>query len=142
MSKITLHLQQKDNRVGCPESVEVNDERIACNDVTLPGDPNYHNTKLYVIGNEFGVCGAVWADNLQDAFDALCDEGFSAGLAIEEPVSEHDEEEVSRLGNAGEPHDLSNAWSGEVEFEPARDLKVLLKFAEARGAGAPNLGRV
>lgn len=141
MSKIILHLQQG-LRVGCPDSVEVDDERIACNNVTLPGDFNPHNTKLYVIGNEYGALGAVWADNLQDAFDALCDEGFSAGLSVEEPVSEHDEEEVSRLGNAGEPHDLSNAWAGEVIFEAARDLKVLLKFAEARGAGVPHLGRI
>ena len=115
---------------------ELEPERIRCNDIVLPWERHPYGMKLYVIGNEFGAMGAVWAGNDQDAFDELCDAGLSGGLMVDHephPDGEPDES-VSFLGNAGEPHDLTNAWIAPVSFDLVRDAALLCKLAESRGA--------
>jgi len=125
---------------------EVDPERIATNEVTLPGEGMYRKAKLWVIGNEFGPMGAVWATNEQDALDELVDQDLGAGILVDEDslasMSEEEQEELAHLGNASEPADLSYAWLHEVKFEPARDWYLLCKLAEARGAGADRLSDV
>lgn len=119
--------------------IELEDERILCNDVRLPCDrTNYHNVRLWVIGNEYGALCAVWASHEQDAFDAACDADLLAGLAIDE---EDADEECARLGNAGEPHDLSNAWIQTVRLSGPEDWQLIARFAEARGAAQETLDR-
>lgn len=119
--------------------IELSDERILCNDIRLPHDrTNYHNVRLWVIGNEYGALCAVWASCEQDAFDAACDAGLLGGLAIEEADAD---EEAARLGNAGEPHDLTNAWIQPVRLNGPEDWELVVRFAEARGEGAETLSR-
>jgi len=116
--------------------VSLPDERILTNDVTLECDFNPHNTRLWVIGNEFGALGAVWADCEQDALDELVDSDLGDGLLIDEADAD---EESARLGNASEPANLDYAWMATVKLDPAKDLKLMLAFAEARGAGQSTL---
>lgn len=119
--------------------IELPDERILCNDVTLPHDRfNPHSVRLWVIGNEYGPLCAVWASHEQDAFDAACDAGLLAGLAIEEADADED---AARLGNASEPHDLTNAWLQTVRLSGPDDWELVARFAEARGEGAETLER-
>jgi hypothetical protein len=121
--------------------IELENDRILCNDVHLPHCRiNYHNVRLWVIGNEFGALCAVWASNEQDALDEACDAGLLAGLACEEPENE-DDDEVTRLGNAGEPHDLTYAWLQTVRLDGAQDWELIARFAEARGGCADTLDR-
>ena len=67
MSKIALPLKKG-------REIEVDADRILCNDIVLPCDAAYmQKTKLWVIWNEFGPMGAVRADNDQDALNLLVD---------------------------------------------------------------------
>jgi hypothetical protein len=118
-----------------PGKCELEGERILCNDIHLPGSINYHNSGLWVIGNEYGPLGAAWG-NEQDALDALVDGDLAAGILIDEKDADEDS---PRLGNAGEPACLDNAWMGEVEFKPERDLALLLAFARAEVTGENSL---
>lgn len=146
--KVTLHTAAVDRGpFSCrPAGThELDPEKVLANDVTLPGDFNPHNTKLWLIGHEFGACCAVWADCEQDAFDIMVDEGLGAWCLIRPEVldqaDEDDHDGWAHLGNAGEPADLSTAWILPVEFKPERDCAVMCRFAEARGACSPNLDR-
>jgi hypothetical protein len=137
--KITLHTAPiNGGPFDCAPAgqFELEPERILCNDVRLPGESHPYGLRLWVIGNEYGALGAVWADCEQDALDILVDEGLGDGLLIEEADADEDS---ARLGNAGEPANLDNAWLRTVVFEPARDWQLLCKFAEARGAAATTL---
>jgi len=144
--KTTLHLAPVDrgplNYIPA-RTVELEDEEILCNDVTLPGDFNPHNTRLFVIGHEFGAICALWAQHEQDAFDELVDSGNGDSFLVSEEdqkgAHEATREEWAHLGYAGEPCDLSTAWIQVVQFDPARDWHLLCKFAEARGNGARSL---
>ena len=73
MSKFTLHTAPVNKgSFNCQPamSVELDAEKILCNDIHLPNSRfNPHNVRLWVIGTEFGALGAVWADCEQDAFD-------------------------------------------------------------------------
>ncbi len=145
--KFTLHLSPLN---GGPfhclpaRSVELEPERIAISgddcDLGLPGIDRAG--KLSVIGNEFGALGAVVARCEQDAFDELCDKGLAGGLACDEPENEEEDEDITRLGNAGEPHDLTNAWIQQVELNPAQDIVLIVALAEAIGANATLLSEV
>lgn len=42
-------------------TIEMEPERVLCNNVILPGEYNPHHVRLWIIGNEFGSMGAVWA---------------------------------------------------------------------------------
>ena len=123
--------------------IELENERILCNDVMLPHDRfNPHNVRLWVIGNSFGALCAVWASCEQDALDEACNAGMLAGLAIEESdLEDVNKEECARLGNAGEPHDLTYAWMQTVRLEGAKDWELIARFAEARGACADTLDK-
>lgn len=140
-TKVQLHLTPVNGGpFNClpARDVELDAERILCNDVTLPWEFNPHNTRLWVIGNEFGALGAVWANHEQDAFDELVDADLGGGLLIDEADAD---DECARLGNAGEPANLDNAWIQCVHFDKARDCELLCRFAEARGQGQDNLDR-
>lgn len=137
--KTTLHLSPVNGGpFNClpARSVELENERILCNDVTFPWERHPHNMRLWVIGNEFGALGAVWASNEQDAFDELVDADLGNGLLIDEADAD---EECARLGNAGEPADLDNAWIQLVRLDPTQDCILIAKFSEARGACADTL---
>lgn len=123
--KYTLHLANN-------SAVELEADRIMADNVVLPGDhPHPHNMRLWVIGNEYGALGAVWASHEQDAFDQLVDAGLGEALLIE-PADET--EESAHLGNAGEAADLDNAWMSTVVFDPARDIALIVALARADGA--------
>ena len=115
--------------------IELENDRILCNDVHLPHCRiNYHNVRLWVIGNEFGALCAVWASCEQDALDEACDAGMLDGLAIEEPKEGDEDEDVTRLGNASEPFDLTNCWMQMVRLDGPKDWELIARFAEAKGA--------
>lgn len=141
--KITLHLAPVNGGpFNCmpARSVELEAARILCNDIVLPFERHPHNVRLFVVGNEFGALGAVWAGCEQDALDALVDAGLGDGLLVDENDLHDDErEDCTRLGNAGEAADLDHAWLQVVQFDAARDCALLCRFAEARGAGASDL---
>lgn len=123
--------------------VELSDEDILCNDVTLPWDFNPHNTRLYVIGNEFGALCAVWANHEQDALDTAVNENKLDSMMVSEEdydaMDEDEREGCASLGNAGEPFNLDHAWIQQVRLDPTHDCRLLCAFAEARGACANNL---
>ena len=118
-------------------------DRIVCNDVVFEGEPGSRMTRLWICFNEFGPMGAVWANGEEDALDELVDQDLAGGILIDENkaknLTEEDEEHVARLGNHGEPCDLSNCAVSPVEFKPSRDWRLMVKLAEARGAGHDNL---
>lgn len=127
--------------------VQLDDDRInvtgADCSLTLPGDSGVGGSgHLWVIGNEFGALGAVVARHEQDAFDQLCDCGFSDGLIVDEPETEEEREGLAFLGNAGEPHDLTNAWIQQVRIDPALDIELIVALARADGAGVNTLDKV
>ena len=142
-TKITIHcLPRNGGPFNClpAREVQLDPKEVLCNDIVLPGERQPQ--RLYVIGNEYGALGAVWAEHEQDALDALCDEGLSAGLMVDEGDVGIDEEGIERLGNAGEPHNLDNAWIQMARLTATEDFPLLLKFAEARGAGVANLDKL
>ena len=117
------------------DTIELELDRILCNDVTLPGEFNPHDVRLWVVGNEFGALGAVWGGE-HDALDTLVDANLGDGLLIDE---EDADDETPRLGNAGEPADLDHAWMREVRLTWQDDAKLIAAFSEARGSGADTL---
>lgn len=133
--KYTLTLKQTMPFVQNPRFCELEANRIALNDAILPAsiDPdasyNPHNVRLWVIGHEFGAICAVWASHAQDAFDNAVDANMLDCLQIEDPADIDDE--TTYLGNASEPFDLSYAWIGEVEFDAARDIKLIVSIVRA-----------
>lgn len=129
----TIHLKQTLPFATNVPFVELDDERILCNDVVLPGENHCYNMRLWVLGNEYGPMGAVWASNEQDALDELIDADLGNGILIDEADADEDTE---RAGNAGEPIDTDYLWMAEVSWDVARDYKLLFKLAEARGANA------
>ncbi len=109
--------------------------KILCNNIRLPIDGN-SQTKLYVIGNQFGAIGAVWASCEGDAIDELIDRDMAGGILISEDRAT---DNTPRGGNDSQPYDDEYTWIAEVEFNPVRDWDILLLFAEARGAGHETL---
>lgn len=145
--KHTLILRQSGPFASNPRFAELEDSEVLCNNVVLPEEFNPHNVRLWVIGNEYGALCALWADCEQYALDTLIDEGKGNSFLVPEDevkaarlTAEDDcPEEWTSLGNAGELCDLTHAWIAPVEFEPARDWKLLCRFAEARGQGSDTL---
>ena len=143
--KYTLHLAPVNGGpFSClpARSVELEDERITATgadcSACYPGSGNsMRDSFLYVIGNEFGALGAVWATNDQDALDELVDRDLAGGILVDdepETDSEYEENGYSRLGNAGELCDLTNVWMQKVAFEPVRDIELIVALAKADGA--------
>jgi hypothetical protein len=115
-------------------------DRIRCNNIVLPTDRHPGKTKLWVVFTAHGPTGAVWADSMEDALDELVDADLAGAILLDENhVAPEDEEHIARLGNNGAPCDLSDVVVEKVDFANQRNFELLLKLAEARGAGHDNL---
>lgn len=114
--------------------IECKDEEFKLNDVIFPWEYNPHNVRPWVITSLYGVCGVVWGSCEQDALDALCDEGLSNAFLVDEET-----EETAGLGNASEPHDLTNCHIENVRLDEKQDCRLIAKIAEQRGARADSL---
>lgn len=145
--KYTLHISPVNGGpFNClpARSIELEDERIAATgadcSACYPGSShNMRDSSLYVIGNEFGALGAVWATNEQDALDELVNRDLAGGILVDQPQTEEqlkecEEMEYTQLGNAGEYCDLTHAWIQKVHFDPARDIELIVALAKAEGA--------
>ena len=120
--------------------ITLDDDRILANDVTFPWEYNPHNVRLWIVCNEYGAMGAVWAGNEQDALDELVDADLAHGILVDDDSADPEfEDEYARLGNAGERADLSNCRLDVVRLDEKQDARILCRFAEARGAGKDNL---
>jgi hypothetical protein len=83
------------------------------------GEFNPHNTRPFLVHNEFGVLGVVYASSLQDALDEMVDsDKLDSCLVSDEDYAEADKEgyadDYASLGNASEPFDLT--YIGFVEL--------------------------
>lgn len=139
--KYTLTIKQSLPFSQNPRFAELEGENILLNDVNLPEhierSYNPHNVKLWVIGNEYGaLCGA-WGSSEQDASDAAVDAGLLDCLMAEE--QDYDNEDLTPLGNASELFDLNSVWMGEVEFDAARDIKLIVALVRQSAEGDDTL---
>ena len=145
--KYTLHLLRPFAFDQNPESCELEVAQIRCNDVMLPAAfdassaYNPQKIRLWVVGHVFGAVHAVFASHEQNALDELANCGALDFCQVADGLSENEENDDTfcRLGNAGEPFDLSDFWMGEVVFEAARDIKLIVALARASEAGADYL---
>lgn len=139
------HAMKRTLRTNYGNTLELDEDRILCNDVRLPWESNYHNTRLWVIWNEFGAVCAVWADCEQDALDAMVDADLGNSFLVDagdvEKATEEERDEWAQLGNAGEYADLIYCGLAPVVFDESRDCRLLCAFAEARGNGQTTLDR-
>ncbi len=114
---------------GCmpARDIELDADRILCNDVILPGEFNPHNVRLWVIGNEFGALCAVWATE-HEALDVAVDEStFLDCHKVKYPTAEEleaEDDDRTYLGNASELFDLTYVWMQEVNLTP----ELIAKF--------------
>ena len=142
--KYTLRLLRPFPFAQNPESCELEAEKIRCNDVMLPGAfdaasaYNPRKIRLWVVGHTFGAVHAVFAAHEQDALDELADCGALDFCQVADGFLE-DEDTVCRLGNAGEPFDLSELWIGEAVLEASRDIRLIVALARASESGADYL---
>lgn len=138
--KYTLTLKQPFPFPQNPRFAELEGENILLNDVNLPEHVersyNPYNVKLWVIGNEYGALCAVWGSE-QDALNEAVDANMLDCLMAEE--QDHDNEDLTPLGNASELFDLNSVWMGEVEFDPARDIKLIVAIVRESAEGKDTL---
>jgi hypothetical protein len=124
-------------------SVAVDADRILTNDVVFDHESNPGKTRLWLCANAHGPMGAVWANSAEDALDKLVDNELAGGILVDpEDVAKMGEEEREHfafLGNHGEACNLDDTYVEAVTMIPDRDYKLMLKLAEARGAGHDNL---
>lgn len=122
---------------------ELEAEKILCNDIAFPWENRVRGMYLWVVNNEFGAIGAVWAEHESDAMDELIDAGLGDSLLVDEETvansSQDERESWAGLGNASEPCDLENVYCSKVEFDKVRDFNLIVALAEARGSGQNNL---
>lgn len=150
MPSIKLPATDKSTDNPARDFIELDAERILCNDIILPGEPNPHNVRLWIVSAAFSnwptMLGAVWAAHEQDALDTLVNEGLGEALLIDESalasMDDDEREELAYLGNADEPCDLANVGCIDVRFNRARDKELLNMFAEARDRELSNLGEL
>lgn len=122
-----------------PVVCELESDKINCNDAMFPASIdvasryNPNNVKMYVIGHEHGAICSVFASNDQDALDNACDAGLIDCLMSEE--QNHDDETLTPLGNASELFDLTYAWIGQVDFNAARDIQLIVSIVRAHTGG-------
>jgi len=69
--------------------------------------------RKYLVNNEYGYIAIVYADNEQDAMDALVDHGrldscMLSATEWQEYIDNGWEEDICFLGNAGEPFLIAN----------------------------------
>lgn len=142
--KYTLHLLRQFSFGQSPASCELEGSQIRCYDVMLPAAfdaasaYNPCKIRLWVIWHSYGAVHAVFASHEQNALDALSNCGALDFCQVADDLPEN-ADTVCRLGNAGEPFDLDNFWMGEVAFEAARDIKLIVALARASEAGADYL---
>jgi len=142
-STITIHTAAVNNgHFNCRPAMahELEPDKILANEVTLPWEGHYHGNQAWVIGNEFGAICLIWANNEQEALDEACDQGLMESFLSEE--QDHENEELTGLGNASELHDLTYCWLLPVAWDVARDVEILCKLAECRGGGYDHLGKL
>jgi len=141
--KYTLTLSQNFPFAQNPSFCEIDGEKIICNDVTLPraidadAGINPHNVRLWVIGTWLGPVCAIWASCCQDALDAAVDANMMDCFMAEN--QDYDDPDLTALGNASELFDLSDVWMGEVVFDPARDIQLIVALARASESGKDTL---
>ena len=119
---------------GC--DVDLSDDHILLNHVILPWEFNPHNVRLWIVSNEYGALGAVWANNEQDALDELVNNDLGNGLLIDEADAD---DETCRLGNAGEPACLDYCRLEVVRLDEAKDCRLLCRISEGRGVAGDTL---
>lgn len=142
--KYTLHLLHPFAFAQNPEFCELEGSQIRCNDVMLPAafdtasTYNPRKIRLWVVGHAYGAVHAVFASHDQDALGELADCGALDFCQVADDLSVGDTT-VCRLGNDGEPFNLSDFWLGEVAFKAARDIKLIVALARASEAGADYL---
>jgi len=82
--------------------VEIDADSVLTNDVVFEGECNPHNVRLWIICNEFGALGAVWASCEQDALDELIDQGLGNSLLVDskdfDAMSEEEKENCAVWG--------------------------------------------
>lgn len=126
------------------QEIEIERERVLCNDVVLPWERHPHGMSLWVVCSPYGALGAVWAGYEQEALDALVDAGLGDALLVSEAdqaaADEDEREEWAHPGNAGEPCDLTDIYVRRVDLAKLPP-ETLCAFAEARGEGAETLDR-
>jgi len=82
----------------------------------------YNKNDLYVVVGMYGVSGAVFAGEYQEALDALADADLLKQFAVDEDYAmeleqEYDGEGLVRLGNAGEPFETEYMNVTKYKFE-------------------------
>ena len=128
-------------------SVELDDDRIMADgsdcSACFPWESYCGRTRprLWVVGNEYGALGAVWARNEGDALNELVNRDLGGGLLVDCTPEEAEEMEYVPLGNAGEWADLTYAWCRAVEFDPKRDIALICAICRAAGAGVNVLAK-
>lgn len=139
--KYTLTIKQSLPFSQNPRFAELEGENILLNDVNLPEHIEHTfnpcNVKLWVIGNEYGALCAAWGGSEQDALDAAVDAGLLDSLMDEE--QDYNNEALTPLGNASELFDLNSVWMGKVEFDAARDIKLIVALVRESAEGKDTL---
>lgn len=142
--KYSIKLKQQDFPfASCPALVELEGEKIVCNDVHLPKEIDHansynpRNTRAFVIGHEFGPICMVFADHAQEAFNVAVDTNVLDCLLSD--AQDHSDESFTPLGNASELFDLTYAWIGEVEFDAGRDIQLIVALVRANENGSDTL---
>ena len=139
--KYTLTLKQPFPFPQNPRYAQLEGDSILLNDVNLPEHIehtyNPHNVTLWVIGHEHGALCAVWGSSEQEALDAAVDAGLLDSLMDEE--QDYNNEALTPLGNAGELFDLDYVWMGKVEFDAARDIKLIVALVRESVEGKDTL---
>lgn len=137
MAKFTL----RGKKVG---DQELDADKVFSKDVEFSHE-HHHNFKLWLAGHAFGAVGAVWATNEGEALDEMADCGLlDAFLANDdETAADTEGDKLDYLGNHGTAYNLqTDFWLDEVCLVPSHDWKVMLAFAEARGATHEHLGKL
>lgn len=119
---------------------ELSEDRVLTNNVFFSDEYNPWNIRPFLIGNEYGPVCLSWGESLQDALDAMIDGGLGDCFLVD-AEDDVDPEDISYLGNASEPADLSQAWSREVDIMK-QEIAVIIKFAEARGNASGKLSEL
>lgn len=99
---------------------------VNASDYIADGEFNPHHIRPFLIHNEFVTLAIVYAPHVQDALDIAVDKLDSCLVSdadYQEAETDGHAEEFARLGNAGEPSDLTyigaielpNAQYGQVE---------------------------
>ena len=139
--KYQLKLKQNLPFANCPTLADLDDVKVLCNDVNLPEhiehSYNPHNVRMFAIGHTFGASCAVFASCEQDALDNAVDADLMDWCLSE--TQDYDDENLTPLGNASELFDLGEVWIGEVEFDAARDIKLIVALVRASENGNETL---